>query len=129
MARIAGVNIPDNKRIIIALTYIFGIGPSLSRKIITEAKIDENKRVSELKAEDLNKMKDIIEKNYHIEGELRRDVMVSIRRLRDIGSWRGGRHIKKLPVRGQHTRTNTRTARGNVRKTVTSGKKPAASPT
>jgi len=129
MARIAGVNIPDNKRIIIALTYIFGVGPTLSRKIIMEAKIDENKRVSELKAEDLNRMKDVIEKKYRIEGELRRDIMTSIRRLHDIGSWRGGRHAKKLPVRGQRTRTNTRTVRGNVRKTVSSGKKPAASPT
>lgn len=129
MARIAGVNIPDNKRIVIALTYIYGIGPTRSRSVLSELKIDENRKSSQLKAEELNKIKDVIEKKYHIEGELRREIMMSIRRLHDIGSWRGGRHAKRLPVRGQKTRTNTRTSRGNVRKTVTSGKKAAASPT
>lgn len=129
MARIAGVNIPDNKRIVIALTYIYGIGPTRSRSVLSELKIDENRKPSQLKAEELNKIKDVIEKKYHIEGELRREIMMSIRRLHDIGSWRGGRHAKRLPVRGQKTRTNTRTSRGNVRKTVTSGKKAAASPT
>lgn len=129
MARIAGINIPDNKKIGVALTYIYGIGPSLSKKILKEAAISEAKRASELKADELNKIKDVIEKTYRIEGELKREIMMSIRRLHDIGSWRGSRHAKRLTVRGQRTRTNSRTVRGNVRKTVTSGRKPAASPT
>jgi small subunit ribosomal protein S13 len=129
MARIAGVNIPDNKKVGVALTYIFGIGASLSKKILEEAKIDENRRASDLKTEELNSIKDIIEKNYSIEGTLKREIMMSIRRLHDIGSWRGSRHAKHLTVRGQRTKTNSRTVRGNVRKTVTSGRKPAASAT
>jgi small subunit ribosomal protein S13 len=129
MPRLVGIQIPDNKRIVVALTYIYGIGPTLSKKILQTAKIDESKRASSLTTDELSRLKDGIEKNYHIEGELRREIMMHIRRLHEIGSWRGGRHAKKLPVRGQRTRTNTRTARGNVRKTVTSGKKPAASPT
>ena len=129
MPRIAGVNIPDNKRIVIALAYIKWIGDSLSRKILKEAKIDENIRASQLGPEQLNRVKDLIEKNYQIEGELRREIIMNIRRLHEIGSWRGMRHAKRLPVRGQQTRTNTRTVRGNVRKTVTSGRKPAATPT
>ena len=129
MPRIAGVNIPDNKKIGIALTYIYGIGVSLSKKILKEAKIDEERRASNLKTEELNKIKGIIEKNYHIEGELKREIMMSVRRLHDIGSWRGSRHAKRLPVRGQRTKTNSRTVRGNVRRTVTSGRKPAATPT
>lgn len=129
MPRIAGINIPDNKKIEVALTYIFGVGLSLSKKILKEANIDENRRASDLKVEELSKIKDIIEKNYHIEGELKREIMMSIRRLHDIGSWRGSRHAKHLTVRGQRTKTNSRTVRGNVRKTVTSGRKPAASAT
>ena len=129
MARIVGVNIPDNKRIVIALTYIYGIGKSLSEKILQEANLDPNTRASKLKPEEINRIKDIIEARYRIEGELRREVMMSIRRLRDIGSWRGTRHAKRLPVRGQRSRTNNRTVRGNVRKTVGSGRKPAAKPT
>ncbi|MBI2625210.1 MAG: 30S ribosomal protein S13 [Candidatus Nealsonbacteria bacterium] len=129
MPRIAGVNIPENKRIEIALTYIYGIGRSLSAKILKEANIDFNLRASQLNAEQTNKLKDIIEKKHIVEGDLRRELMMSIKRLKDIGSWRGVRHIKKLPVRGQRTRTNTRTVRGNVRKTVGSGRKPPAEPT
>lgn len=129
MPRIAGVNIPDNKRIEIALTYIYGIGRSLAKKILAEANIDSNLRASNLTAEQVNKLKDIIEKNYKIEGELRRMVLMSIKQLKDIGCWRGIRHIKGLPVRGQRTRTNTRTIRGNVRKTMGSGRKPPPSPT
>jgi len=128
MPRIAGVNIPKEKQIEIALTYIYGIGRSLSRRILSEAGIDPRSRASELKTEQVNKLKDIIEKKYKIEGALRREIMVSIKRLRDIGSWRGIRHIKGLPARGQRTRTNTRTIRGNVRKTVGSGRKPAPEP-
>jgi small subunit ribosomal protein S13 len=129
MPRIAGINIPDNKHIGIALTYIYGVGNSLSYRILKEVKIDVTRRASDLTADELNSIKDAIEKNYRIEGELKREILVSIRRLHDIGSWRGSRHAKHLTVRGQRTKTNSRTVRGNIRKTVTSGRKPAASPT
>jgi small subunit ribosomal protein S13 len=129
MPRIAGVNIPENKRIEFALPYIYGIGLSLSRIILKQAGIDPRRKASELSAEEINKLKEIIEKKYKNEGELRREVMMNIKRLRDIGCWRGVRHIKKLPVRGQRTKTNNRTVRGNVRKTVGSGRKPPAEPT
>src|SRR3989338_2775935 len=129
MPRIAGINIPDNKQIEIALTYIYGIGRSLSRKILSGTAVSPSKLASQLTAEEINNLKDAIEKNYKIEGELRRQRMMDIKRLKDIGSWRGFRHIKGLPVRGQRTRTNTRTVRGNVRKTVGSGRKPAAEAT
>ena len=125
MPRIAGVTIPENKRIEIALTYIYGIGRVLSKKILDELKIDFNKRASTLTAKEVNDLKDYIEKNYKIEGDLRRQVMINVKRLKDIGAWRGLRHIKGLPVRGQRTKTNSRTVRGNVRKTATSGKKPS----
>jgi small subunit ribosomal protein S13 len=129
MPRIAGVNIPENKRIEIALTYIYGIGKHLSNKILNELKIDINKKASELSAKEVNDLKDYIEKNYKIEGDLRRQIMINIKRLKDIGAWRGHRHAKGLPVRGQRTKTNNRTVRGNVRKTMGSGRKPTASPT
>jgi len=129
MPRIAGVNVPEKKQIEIALTYIFGIGLPLSRKILVEAKIKPSLRASELSAEEINKLKEIIEKKYKVEGELKREVMMNVKRLKDIGTWRGLRHIKRLPVRGQRTRTNTRTVRGNVRKTVGSGRKPPPEPT
>ncbi|OHA63575.1 MAG: 30S ribosomal protein S13 [Candidatus Wildermuthbacteria bacterium RIFCSPHIGHO2_01_FULL_48_25] len=129
MPRIAGTTIPDNKNIVISLTYIFGIGPALSLKIIEKAKVDPKVRASALKAEELNRIKDIIEKEYRVEGELKRDILANVKRLRDIGTWRGMRHMKKLPVRGQRTKTNMRTVKGNVRKTMGSGRKPAASPT
>ncbi len=129
MPRIAGVSIPDNKRIAIAITYIYGVGDSLSKKILTETGIDPNKKAKDLTAEDVNALKVAIEKNHKIEGDLRRQVMVNIKRLKDIGTWRGTRHSKKLPVRGQRTKTNTRTVRGNVRKTMGSGRKPSAAPT
>ena len=129
MPRIAGVPIPDNKIISIALTYIYGIGPALSTKILDEAGIKPDVKAAMLKPEELNLIKDIMEKNYKIEGGLRREIMTHIKRLKDIGSWRGLRHMKKLPVRGQTTRTNMRTIKGNVRKTMGSGRKPAATPT
>jgi len=129
MLRIAGLNIPENKQIRIGLTYIYGIGLPLSKKILEEAKINPDRRGKDLKPEEVNILKQIIEKNYKIEGELRRERMMAIKRLKDIGSWRGLRHIKGLPVRGQRTKTNTRTIRGNVRKTVGSGRKPPAEPT
>jgi len=129
MPRIAGINIPENKEIEIALTYIYGIGLSLSRKILTEAGIDPHIRASQLNSGQVGQLKEIIEKKYKVEGDLKREIMLAIKRLRDIGAWRGIRHIKRLPVRGQRTRTNTRTIRGNVRKTVGSGRKPPSTPT
>lgn len=129
MPRIAGANIPENKQILIALTYIYGIGRSLARQILNEAKIDSRKKAKYLTPEETNRLKNIIEKNYKVEGELRRMVMMNVKRLKDIGCWRGLRHLKGLPTRGQRTRTNTRTVRGNVRKTVGSGRKPPPEPT
>jgi len=129
MPRIAGINIPENKQILIALTYIYGVGKPLAQKILNESKINPTRKAKELTPDEINLLKGIIEKKYKVEGELRREVMMNIKRLRDIGTWRGIRHIKRLPVRGQRTRTNTRTVRGNVRKTVGSGRKPAPTPT
>lgn len=129
MPRIAGINIPEQKQIEFSLTYIYGIGRSLSRKILAEAEIEPSKKAFQLTPQEIAKLKDIIEKNYKIEGELRRVSMMNIKRLKDIGSFRGLRHLKGLPVRGQRTKTNTRTVRGNVRKTVGSGRKPATTPT
>ncbi|PIY89672.1 MAG: 30S ribosomal protein S13 [Candidatus Nealsonbacteria bacterium CG_4_10_14_0_8_um_filter_37_14] len=129
MPRIAGVNIPENKQIEIALTYVYGIGRSLSRKILAKTKINPNTPASKLTPEEINQLKDIIEKSYKIEGDLRREQMMAVKRLRDIGCWRGIRHQKGLPVRGQRTRTNTRTVKGNVRKTVGAGRKPPTIPT
>lgn len=125
MPRIAGVNIPDNKRIEIALTYIYGIGRTLSNKILDQVKIDFNIRANKLTAEEINKLRDAIEKGLKVEGELKREKMMNIKRLRDVGSYRGIRHSKGLPVRGQRTKTNTRTVRGNVRKTMGSGRRSA----
>lgn len=129
MPRIAGVNIPDNKRVEVALTYIYGVGRHLSNVILAEIKIDPNKKAADLTPKEVNDLKEYIEKNYKIEGDLRRQTMINVKRLKDVGSWRGMRHSKGLPVRGQRTKTNNRTVRGNVRKTMGSGRKPAASPT
>ena len=129
MPRIAGVNIPDNKQIEVSLSYIYGIGRSLSRKILAKIGINPAKKAAELSSQEVSQLRDLIEKEYKIEGELKRIKLMNIKRLKDIGTWRGLRHIKGLPVRGQRTRTNTRTVRGNVRKTVGSGRKPPAPPT
>jgi len=129
MPRIAGINIPENKQIEVSLTYIYGIGRALAKKILNQLKIESRRRASQLTSEEVGRLKEFIEKNFKIEGELRREIMMNIKRLKDIGSWRGVRHIKGLPVRGQRTRTNNRTVRGNVRKTVGSGRKPLATPT
>lgn len=129
MPRIVGINIPEQKSILIALTHIYGIGLSLSKKILATAGIKPFLKAKDLTADQINQIKEIIEKNYKIEGELKREIMMNIKRLKDVGSWRGMRHSKGLPVRGQRTRTNTRTIRGNVRKTVGSGRKPAPEPT
>ena len=112
MARIAGVEIPDNKRVEISLTYIFGIGRSKSQKILEQAKVDKNKRVKELKAEELNTIRMIIDKEEKVEGDLRKEIQMSIKRLMEINCYRGLRHRMGLPVRGQRTKTNARTRKG-----------------
>ena len=129
MARIAGVNIPDNKRIEIALTYVYGIGLVLSQHILSKAKISPDIRTNKLTSQEVNRLREIVEKEYRVEGELRREKMMNIKRLKDIGCYRGIRHIKGLPVRGQRTKTNTRTIRGNVRRTMGSGRKKSADKT
>ena len=129
MPRIAGVNIPENKIISVSLTYIYGVGDALSKKILKEMNIEPTKKASDLTPKEVNDLKDYIEKNYKIEGDLRRQIMINIKRLKDVGAWRGMRHAKGLPVRGQRTKTNNRTVRGNVRKTMGSGRKPSATPT
>jgi small subunit ribosomal protein S13 len=126
MARVAGVNLPPNKRIEVGLTYIFGIGRSLSHKILKETGIDFDTKVNKLTTGQVDKLKSAIEKTLKIEGELRRERLFNIKRLKDIGSYRGTRHAKRLPVRGQRTKTNSRTIRGNVRRTMGSGHKPPA---
>jgi len=129
MPRIVGVNIPENKQVLIALTYIYGIGRSLSRKILQVTQINPNKRTSELTEEELNRIQKTIADNYKIEGDLQRIVVGNIKRLKIINCWRGIRHQKGLPVRGQTTRKNSRTIRGNVRKTMASGRRAASQPT
>lgn len=121
--RIAGINIPDNKRIEIALTYIYGIGLSLSRHILSQTGINLNKRAKDLIPGEVSKIKEFIEKNYKIEGELRQIVKQNINLLKDLMAYRGIRHTKHLPARGQRTKTNSRTVRGNIRKTAGSGKR------
>ncbi len=123
MARIAGVVLPQNKRIEIALTYIFGIGLARAQKIIKETGVNPDIRTKDLTIDDEKKLRDAVEKTYRVEGELRRERMVNIKRLKEIGSYRGSRHSKNLPSRGQRTKTNSRTVRGNVRRTMGSGKR------
>ncbi len=123
--RIAGVNIPNDKRIEIALTYIHGIGRARSNKILADAKVNKDIRVKDLKETEVNMLREIVEKKYTVEGDLRRDVQSNIKRLREIGCYRGLRHAKHLPVRGQRTKTNSRTVRGNKRVTMGSGKSKA----
>ena len=122
MARISGVNIPTNKKVHIALTYIFGIGTKIANDICEDASIDITKRVSELNDDELNKIRDLIDKNYSVEGDLRRKISMDIKRLNDLGCYRGLRHRKKLPVRGQRTHTNARTRKGPA-KTIAGKKK------
>ncbi len=129
MARIAGVNIPNEKRIEAALPYIFGVGLTLSKKILAATKIDPNTRTKDLSDEDVNKLRDFIEKNYKIEGDLRQQIVLNIKRLKEIGSYRGIRHMRGLPVRGQRTKTNSRTRHGNIRKTAGSGRKKSSEKT
>lgn len=127
--RIAGVTIPNEKRVEIALTYIFGIGNTLASKIIKNAQIKNSVRVKDLKEEEINKLRTIIEKEYRVEGDLKREIIGNIKRLKEINSYRGMRHSKNLPTRGQRTKTNSRTVRGNTRKTMGSGRKLATQKT
>ena len=114
MARISGVNIPTGKKINIALTYIFGIGSKIANDLCDQASIDKTKRVNELNDDELNKIREIIDQKHVVEGDLRRKVSMDIKRLNDLGCYRGLRHRKKLPVRGQRTRCNARTRKGKA---------------
>lgn len=127
MARIAGVNIPDNKRVVISLTYVYGIGRNKATKILDKTGVDPNARVKDLTETELNHIREEIDKNYDVEGDLAQRIRTSINRLREINSYRGLRHKANLPVRGQRTKTNARTKRGK-RTTVGSGKKKAPAP-
>lgn len=123
MARIAGVDIPSDKRVEVALTYIFGIGRPSSKRILTKAEVDPNVRVKNLTEKDISKLREIIEREHIVEGDLRKDVSMNIKRLMDIGSYRGLRHRRGLPVRGQRTRTNSRTRKGPRRTIGARGKR------
>ncbi len=121
--RLIGVNIPDSKKVEYALPYLYGIGLTSSRKILEATKIDPNKRAKDLTQDEISKLKEYIEKNFKVEGELRAVVRGNIQLLKEILAYRGHRHSRHLPVRGQRTKTNSRTVRGNVRKTAGSGKR------
>jgi len=127
--RIASTTIPDDKRAEIALTYIFGIGRSKANDILKVAKVDPDMRIKSLSEEKINEIRSIIEKQHQVEGDLKREILGNIKRLKEINSYRGLRHIKKLPVRGQRTKTNNRTVRGNRRVTMGSGRSKAAQKT
>lgn len=123
MARIAGIDLPRNKRIVIALTYIYGIGVSSSRKILSEAGVEENTRSDHLTPEEVNRIRQVLDRSYKVEGDLRREVSMNIKRLMDLGCYRGLRHRRGLPVNGQRTRTNARTRKGPRRAVVGKRKK------
>ena len=117
MARIAGVDIPREKRAVISLTYIYGIGPTSARQILSGAGISEDRRVRDLTEDEVNRLRELVERRYKVEGDLRREVSMNVKRLMEIGSYRGVRHRRNLPVRGQRTKTNARQRRG-PRRTV-----------
>jgi small subunit ribosomal protein S13 len=123
MARIAGITIPNDKRIVIALTYVYGVGLTTSKKILAQAGVDENIRTKDLTDDQVNNIRSLLEKSFRLEGDLRRDKLSNIKRLKEIGSYRGTRHAKGLPARGQRTKSNSRTVRGNARKTMGSGRR------
>lgn len=125
MARIAGVDVPDSKRLEVALCRIYGIGPTLALKIIQQANVEGNPRIKELEEAELNRIREIVDKEYKVEGDLRREVNMNIRRLIDIGSYRGLRHRRGLPARGQRSKTNARTKRG-AKKTVAGRRRTAS---
>ena len=122
MPRIAGINIPNEKRIVIALTYIYGVGPITAEKVLKSLNISPDIRAKDLPEEEVNILRSKIEKECKVEGNLRREVLSHIKRLKEIRSYRGVRHYRGLPCRGQKTKTNSRTVRGNVRKTLGSGR-------
>ncbi|HCB32757.1 MAG TPA: 30S ribosomal protein S13 [Candidatus Lambdaproteobacteria bacterium] len=122
MARISGIDLPNAKRVEIGLTYIYGVGRKVSNDILLKAKIDKNVRVSDLDDDQVNKIRTIIEKEYQVEGDLRREVSLNIKRLMDLGNYRGLRHRKHMPVRGQRTKTNARTRKGPRRLAVSKNK-------
>jgi small subunit ribosomal protein S13 len=123
MARIAGVNIPSDKRIVIALTYVQGVGLTTSKKVLVQTNIDESLRTKDLSDDQINAIRTLLEKDYRLEGDLRRDKLSNIKRLKEIKSYRGSRHAKRLPLRGQRTKSNSRTVRGNTRNTAGSGRR------
>ena len=118
MARISGIDLPNAKRVEIGLTYIYGVGKKISNEILNKAKIDKNVRVSDLSDEQVNKIRTIIEKEYQVEGDLRSEISLNIKRLMDLGNYRGLRHRRHMPVRGQRTKTNARTRKGPRRLAV-----------
>jgi len=122
MARIAGINLPNNKRVVIGLTYIYGIGKTTAEKLLNDLKIDHSIRVKELTDNQIGQIRDMIEKTIKVEGDLKREILMNIKRLKEINNYRGNRHDRHLPVRGQRTKTNSRTVRGNKRLTAASGK-------
>ncbi|MBI2064560.1 MAG: 30S ribosomal protein S13 [Candidatus Yanofskybacteria bacterium] len=128
MARILGINIPDNKKVLYSLSYIYGVGLSSSALILKSAGIDPDKRTKDLNDDELNKVQKILERNYKVEGDLRREVGQNIKRLKEVGAWRGLRHSRRLPIHGR-SKTNSRTIRGNVRKTMGSGRKSSSEKT
>ena len=128
MPRISGINIPDNKAIEYSLPYLYGIGLANARLIIKTAHIPLTKKAKDLTAEEINKIQNIIDKTFVVEGDLRREVANNVKRLKEIGVWRGTRHARRLPIHGR-TKTNSRTTRGNVRKTMGSGRKPSSQKT
>ena len=123
MARIAGVDLPLNKRVKIGLTYIFGIGRSTSNSILTTADVNANTRVKDLSEEEVSRIRKVIQENHKVEGDLRKETSMDIKRLMDIGSYRGQRHRRNLPVRGQRTHTNARTRKGPRKQTIAGKKK------
>jgi small subunit ribosomal protein S13 len=126
MARIAGVDIPREKQVLFSLQYIHGIGSSVSKKILSDVKVDPTKKVKDLSEEEVSRIREKIDKEYSVEGELRKEVTMNIKRLIEIGSRRGVRHKRNLPVRGQRTRTNARTKRGAKRTVAGRGQKRGA---
>lgn len=123
VVRIAGVLLPQNKKVEYALPIIYGLGLTLSRKVLADTKVDGEKRVKDLSEGEANKLRENIEKQYRVEGDLRREVLGNVKHLKEMGTYRGTRHARRLPVRGQRSKTNSRTVRGNVRRTMMSGRR------
>ncbi len=128
MPRISGVDLPEKKKIEFALGYVYGIGPALSRLILKSANVPAEKYAKDLTREEISRIQSIVDRNYKVEGDLRREISDNTKRLKEVGSWRGLRHARRLPIHGR-TKTNSRTTRGNVRKTMGSGRKPASQKT